>query len=134
MVPACADPVPITGHFDRSAPDFWTSIPDRQVAAAVASDYALKLAFEGSTVLTFPVTVDSALLAKMRCDKRIRFIQYSEQLKNVVARTSRAHLAPRSSGRGDDKVPSPYTGLRAHSAQPLGRHEESRSTRRFSKS
>ena len=111
--PLCANPLPITGHFDRRAPEFWTSIPDREVAAAVASDYGLSLAFSGSTVLTFPVTIDRDLLAKMRCDKRIETINYSGYLKNVLARESRAHLTPRWSGRVRDKVPSSNVGARA---------------------
>jgi hypothetical protein len=113
MVPACTNPVPITGHFDRQAPEFWTSIADRQLAADVARDYGLKLTFEGSTVLTFPATIDPELLAKMRCDNRIQFLSYSEYMKNVLADNSRAHLTPRSSGRVIDKVPSSYAGVRA---------------------
>src|ERR1700741_2967984 len=84
-VPACKNPVPIAGHFDRKAPEFWTLIADRQLAADVARDYGLKLAFEGSAVLKFPVTIDPELLAKMRCDNRIQFLNYSEYLKNVLA-------------------------------------------------
>jgi len=84
-LPACTDPIPIGGRFDRHAPEFWATSSDRGLAAAVASEYGLKLAFEGSTILTFPVTIDRALLAKMRCDRRIQVIGYSERLKNVLA-------------------------------------------------
>src|SRR3569832_294438 len=72
VMPQCTNPVPVTGHFDRRSPRIWTTLVDRQVATEVARDYGLKLPFEGSTVLTFPATIDPALLAKMRCDKRIQ--------------------------------------------------------------
>jgi len=85
MAPKCANPIPISGRFDRKAPEIWTTISDRQVAADVARDYKLKLAFDGSRVLTFPATIDPALLAKMRCDNRIQFLSYSEYMKNVLA-------------------------------------------------
>ena len=85
VTPACSNPVPITGRYDPKAPEFWTTIADREVAADVARDFGLKLAFDGSTVLTFPAAIDSALLARMRCDSRIPFISYSEYLKNVMA-------------------------------------------------
>jgi hypothetical protein len=113
MEPACTNPVPITGHFDPKAPELWTSIADRQLAADVARDYGLKLAFGGGTVLTFPVTIEPELLAKMRCDNRIQFLSYSEYMKNVLADISRARLSPRSSGRVKDKVPGPNVGARA---------------------
>ena len=85
MTPACSNPVPVTGRYDRNAPEFWTTIADRKVAADFARDFGLSLAFQGSTVLTFPVTIDPSLLARMRCDRRIEFISYSEFLKDVLA-------------------------------------------------
>jgi hypothetical protein len=86
MSPACADPVPISGHYDREAPEFWTVVPDREVAAAVANDYGLTLAFEGSSVITFPVTIDPALLARLRCDERIHSIWNSPDLPDTEFR------------------------------------------------
>ena len=87
--PECSNPIPITGHFDRRAPGIWTTIADRQIAAEVARDYGLKLPFEGSTVLTFPTTIDAALLAKMRCDDRIPTLTYDAVMKNVLAQIHR---------------------------------------------
>jgi hypothetical protein len=112
-IPKCSNPVPITGHFDHRAPSIWTTIADRQVAADVARDYGLKLPFEGSTVLTFPTTIEPAVLAKMRCDNRIPSLNYDAFMKNVLAGGPRAHLTPRSSGRVRDKVPSSCNGVRA---------------------
>ena len=94
FVPACSNPVSISGRFDRRAPEFWTSIADRQVAADVARDYGLKLAFEGSTVLTFPAAIDPNLLARMRCDRRIQFLSYSAYTKNVLAVADQERLTP----------------------------------------
>jgi hypothetical protein len=92
MKPACSNPVRITGHYDPKAPEFWTTFADREVAADVARDYGLKFAFDGSSVLMFPATIDPALLAAMRCDRRIQFIEYSEFLKNVLAGASNHRL------------------------------------------
>lgn len=82
--PACEHPAPITGRFDRYVPTFWIQFPNDEVAAAVAGEYGLRVAFDGSRIVSFPVTIDPVLLAKMRCDSRVPFIDYSQQLRHVV--------------------------------------------------
>ena len=113
LVPACANPLPITGQYDKRSPTFWTKIAGRQAAADVAGDYGLTLAFEGSTVLSFPASIAPAILAKMRCDKRIQFISYSEYLENVLARTPGAPRMRRSSEPGHSGSLPALFGVRA---------------------
>ena len=90
---------------------------DELIAAWLADhprdDYGLTLAFEGSTVLSFPASIAPAILAKMRCDKRIEFISYSEYLENVLARTPGAHWIRRSSEPGHGGSLPALVGVRA---------------------
>jgi hypothetical protein len=82
VVPACANPAPLEGKYDRRAPGYFItingSVPEFwSTLARWDHEYSMHVDSKYSKTNEIQVTATPAEVARLRCDPAVRFIEHN---------------------------------------------------------